>query len=156
MKIKQTLKLSIESITFGSAPKMVELIPISENVKRQELREESSFDMKGFNLSCDLDEDLSETEFEANMKLAQTVLTGLATAIPVMVKTVIDGQQTVINTSHQNRIEEMQLADKLEREKHERIQSSKSQPGLDEKIVQAMSAVNADLVDKLKVAVRGY
>ena len=156
MKIKQTLKLSIESITFGSAPKMVELIPISENVKRQELREESSFDMKGFNLSCDLDEDLSETEFEANMKLAQTVLTGLATAIPVMVKTVIDGQQTVINTSHQNRIEEMLLADKLEREKHERIQSSKSQPGLDAKIIEAVKAVNTDLVRELQKAVRGY
>lgn len=156
MKIKQTLKLSIESITFGSAPKMVELIPISENVKRQELREEASFDMKGFNLSCDLDQDLTEAEFEANMKLAQTVLAGLATAIPAVIKTVIDGQQTVINTSHQNRIEEMQLADRLEREKHERIQASKTAPGLDEKIVQAMSAVNADLVEKLKVAVRGY
>lgn len=156
MKIKQTLKLSIESITFGSAPKMVELIPISENVKRQELREEASFDMKGFNLSTDLDEDLSEAEFEANMKLAQTVLTGLATAIPAVIKTVIDGQQTVINTSHQNRIEEMQLADKLEREKHQRIADAKAQPGLDAKIIEAMKAVNADLVRELQKAVRGY
>lgn len=156
MKIKQTLRLSIESVSFNGEPKMVELIPVSENVKRQELRDSSSFHMTGFNLSADLDQDLTEQEFEANMKLAQTVLAGLATAIPAVIKTVIDGQQAISNVSHQNRIEEMQLADRLEREKHERIAASKAQPGLDEKIVQAMSAVNADLVEQLKKAVRGY
>ncbi len=156
MKVKQTLRLSIESVSFNGEPKMVELIPVSENVKRHEPRDSSSFHMTGFNLSADLDEDLTEAEFEANMKLAQTVLTGLATAIPAVIKTVMEGQKDLSNINHHNKVEEMQLADRLEREKHERIAASKAQPGLDEKIVQAMSAVNADLVDKLKVAVRGY
>ena len=156
MKIKQTLKLSIESLAFGGEPKMVELVPVGDNVKRHEVQKSNSFDMKGFNLSCDLDQDLTEAEFEANMKLAQTVLTGLATAIPAVIKTVIEGQQTVINTSHQNRIEEMLLADKLEREKHQRIADAKAQPGLDAKIIEAMKSVNADLVRELQKAVRGY
>lgn len=156
MKIKQTLRLSIESVSFNGEPKMVELIPVSENVKRHEPRDSSSFHMTGFNLSADLDEDLTEAEFEANMKLAQTVITGLATAIPAVVKTVIEGQKDLHTTSHQQRLEEMLLADKLEREKHERIAASKAQPGLDEKIIEAMKSVNADLVRELQKAVRGY
>lgn len=152
MKIKNSITISIDHLSCGGQPS-------SFDEKEGELAVSSSpstFDMKGFNLVCNIDEELSEQEFEANMKLASSVISGIMTGVPAMLTTFQELDAKNKTLVHQQRLEEMREADRIEREKHERIQASKTVPALDEKIVQAMSAVNADLVEQLKKAVRGY
>lgn len=152
MKIKNSITISIDHLSCGGQPSSFD----EEEGELAVSSSPSTFDMKGFNLVCNIDEELSEQEFEANMKLASSVISGIMTGVPAMLTTFQELDAKNKTLVHQQRIEEMLLADKLEREKHERIAASKAQPGLDEKIVQAMSAVNADLVEQLKKAVRGY
>lgn len=56
---------------------------------------------------------------------------------------------------HQQRLEEMQEKDRIEAEKHRRIQEAKGQPTVGE-IVKAISESNGELVAELVKKVRGY
>lgn len=158
MKVKNTLSLTIGSLTFNEEPKALEASSTEDGPKMRSLfpQKKAGLQVSDLKLDIHIDEELSDAEFEANMKLAQTFFQGLATAVPAVIKEISELEDNKARLRHYHKVEEMKLADQLDAAKHQRIQESKGNPDLVEKIVTAMAVNNEQLCKAVVEKVRGY
>lgn len=143
MKVKNTLSFTIGAFSFAKTIG-TEGTPSEEKVTFNDVR-----------MDVTVDEELSDAEFEANMKFASMFMNGLATAVPAVIKAVGDIEAEKARLRHYHKVEEMKLQDQLDAAKHQRIQESKGgKPLTAEEIKDLIRASNKDLVEKLTTTVR--
>lgn len=143
MKVKNTLSFTIGAFSFAKTIG-TEGTPSEEKVTFNDVR-----------MDVTVDEELSDAEFEANMKFASMFMNGLATAVPAVIKAVGDIEAEKTRLQHYYKTEEMKLADQLDAGRHARIQESKGgKPLTAEETKDLILKSNEDLVSKLVSSVR--